>query len=431
MGRARKADAAAAPVNGDEEFEFSGSITDYWSYTQCRDYVMLMPGMNHTAFRLYMILRSMVIEASRRPRGGMRRMTIDQLCWLLPGPNDKDLSVSAMYDLLKLLEKLNLVVPKDVLELDGITQLKGKERAAKGIARGFTVNDLPPEAAYTGWRNAWDKLDAYTPDWRMNRPKPPTHLTEIATEPNGVIRARVKLLDGAGKPFQKTGTPQVTGAEESSFQNSGTAFQDSGTADQDSGTDLALTSENDHPLRSSLEEASLSPAAGAPSDTVDSAEDGVEERENPATPTKTTPAQSAADGAEPVPAAAAVAAQFADLWKAERGTRPSRRQLDGIAVDAAEAIAAEDAVEWLTDSVVPFMVGRGYFDLARAKTHPHCPAPRGTKVPGQRPAVPEWCGECNDGSAPDLVAERFRRQGGRLVKCPECHPGGVRQPAAV
>lgn len=163
------------------------------------------------------------------------------------------------------------------------------------------------------------------------------------------------------------------------------------------------------------------------------AEETVEERETSAAPTRTTPAPNAGNSTEPstATAAAAVAAEFANLWKAERGTRPSRRQLDGIALDAAEAIAAEDSPEWLTQSVVPFMVSRNYMDLARAKTHPQCPTPRGTKVPGQRPAVLDWCGECNDGTPPELVAERFRRHGGRLVKCPECHPGGVRQPAAV
>ncbi|GAA3312115.1 hypothetical protein GCM10020295_83090 [Streptomyces cinereospinus] len=204
MKRPQKALAAAAAApDGDEEFEFSGTITDYWSYTMVRDYVMLMPGMTHTAFRLYSLLRSMVTEASRRPRGGMRRMTIDQLCWLLPGPNDKPMSVSAMYEVLKTLEKLNLVVPKDAVELPGITNLKGKVRAAQGISRGFTVHDIRPADAHVGWRNAWDKLDAYRPDWRDNPPQPPTHLTEVETSPNGQTLATVRLVDAQGEPFQK------------------------------------------------------------------------------------------------------------------------------------------------------------------------------------------------------------------------------------
>ncbi|GAA3126590.1 hypothetical protein GCM10020254_87470 [Streptomyces goshikiensis] len=219
MKRGSKAASAEQDApDGDDLYEFSGTITDYWSYTQVRDYVMLMPGMTHTAYRFYSLLRSMMVEASRRPRSGMRRMTLDQMCWLLPGPKDKALSVSAMYEVLTTLKQLKLIAPEDTLELDGITQLKGKERAAKGIAHGFVVNDLPPEAVHTGWRNAWDKLDAYTPGWRENPPQPPTHLTKIETTPNGQIRARVRLVGSDGKPFQKTGMMQVTAPEEPSFQ---------------------------------------------------------------------------------------------------------------------------------------------------------------------------------------------------------------------
>ncbi|MEU6965078.1 hypothetical protein [Streptomyces chrestomyceticus] len=151
-----------------------------------------------------------------------------------------------------------------------------------------------------------------------------------------------------------------------------------------------------------------------------SAEVTTEGRENSATPDKTTPAS-----------AAAVAAAFAEQWKAERGTRPSRRTVEAVAIDAAEAVEDGDEVGWLMTSVVPFMVARKYVDLGRAKTHQECPPPRGAKLPGQRPAVPDWCGECNDGLRPDLVAERYRKKDGRLIKCGECHPGAAKQPAAV
>ncbi|MFE2314148.1 hypothetical protein ACFXC8_13295 [Streptomyces sp. NPDC059441] len=415
---------------GEAVFEFSGDITDYWSYTQVRDYVMLMPGITHTAYRFYSILRSMMIEAARRPRSGMRRMTIDQMCWLLPGPNDKPLSVSAMYDVLKTLEELNLVLPGDTLELEGASKLKGKAKAAMAIARGMRVMDLPPSARYTGWRNAWDKLDAYRPDWRENPPQPPTHITETTTEPNGQVLARVRLVGPDGEPFQKTGTALTEGAQAPLFQKTGTAFQNSGTVVQNSGTDLALTSGNGTPLRSSLSEASLSPATGAPAAPAVGAEEVTEEREMSASPEKTTPAPAAAAKSGNEEPARAVAETFAVQWKQVRGTRPNRRQLAAVAADAAEALEDGDSAEWLTESVIPFMVASGWLDLGRAKTHPKCPAPRGATLPGQRPSVPDWCGECNDGARPATAAERFRKVDGRLVRCPECHPG-ARQPAAV
>ncbi|MDG5807890.1 hypothetical protein P9869_35640 [Streptomyces ossamyceticus] len=417
-------------LDGDVEYEFTGTITDYWSYTQVRDYVMLMPGMTHTAFRFYAILRSMVIEAGRRPRSGMRRMTLDQMCWLMPGPKDKPFAVSTMYTLLETLEELNLVQPYDVLEVEGASQYKGKQKAAMGIARGLRVMDLPPSARYEGWRNAWDKLDAYRPDWRKNPPQPPTHLTETTTEANGHVVARVQLLGPDGKPFQKTGTPQVEGGQTPLFQKTGTSIQKTGTVIQNSGTDSPLTSENDHPLRSSLPEASLSPAPDAPASSAISAEEQSGEREMSASPEKTTSAAAAAESGQNEPARA-VAEAFALRWKQERGTRPSRRRLDSIAVDAAEALTDGDSQQWLTEAVVPFMVTKGYFDLGNAKTHPQCPTPHGTAVPGQRPPVPDWCGECNDGVRPVTAAERFRKAGGRLIRCPECHPGAVRQPARV
>ncbi|WP_455355961.1 hypothetical protein [Streptomyces sp. SYSU K217416] len=430
MKRPQKALAAvAAAPDGDDLYEFSGTITDYWSYTQIRDYVMLMPGMTHTAFRLYCLLRSMMVEASRRPRSGMRRMTIDQLCWLLPGPNDKPLSVSAMYEVLKTLENLNLVVPKDTLELAGITKLKGKERAAKGIVRGFTVNDLPPDAEHTGWRNAWDKLDAYTPDWRENSPQPPTHLTEIETAPNGQIQARVRLVDGKGRPFQKTGTAQVTANEDPSFQKTGTPFQKSGTPSQIPGTDLALTSGNDHPLRSSLEEASLSPAPGAPSDPTVTAEPVTGGEESSASPENYTAPSAAAEEPDTHDDV-----RVAEAWIAARqkhGHAVPARARGAMVRDAARLLTEGVDVEHLVAAAADMGSRENWFSLAR---HLECFVLPKASLPGQRPALPDWCGKCNDGIEPVQPGHRMRESDdGRLVKC-ECHPShpsNVKTPVLV
>jgi hypothetical protein len=145
------------------------------------------------------------------------------------------------------------------------------------------------------------------------------------------------------------------------------------------------------------------------------------ERENSAAPDKTTST-----------AAGAVVKELAERWKDKRGTRPGRRQLQAVEADVVESIEDGDALEWLVASVVPFMVDRGYLDFARAKTHPQCPPPAGAAVPGQRPSVPDWCGRCNDGQAPENVGERFRRlPTGGVGRCPDCHPGAVRQHADV
>jgi hypothetical protein len=415
--RPKKALAAAAAQDAGEVFEFSGTITDYWSYTQVRDYVMLMPGMTHTAYRLYNMLRSMIAEANRQRWNGMRRMTIDQLCWLLPGPNDKPMSISAMYDVLKTLEKLNLVVPKDALELEGITQLKGKERAAKGISRGFTVNDLPPDAVHTGWRNAWDKLDAYRPDWRENPPQPPTHITENETAPNGRVTTRVRLVDAHGRPFQKTGTPQVTAPEDPLFQKTGMPDQKTGMPDQKTGTDLPLTSGNEGPPRSSLKEASPSPDPGAPSVPVVPAEPVTGGEEDSASPENDTAPSAAAE--EPDTRAKVRVAEAWIASRREHGHGVPARGLDGMVREAAQLLAEGLDVEHLVAAAADMGSRENWFSLGRHLERFVLPK---STLPGQRPALPDWCGTCNDGIEPVQPGQRLREaDNGRLAKC-ECHP---------
>ncbi|MEW1926361.1 hypothetical protein [Streptomyces sp. NPDC088360] len=375
--------------------------------------------MKPTDSRVYMLLRAMLTSSPH----GLRRMTVDQLCFLLTEQGEKPVGESTVRASLKRLEKAKLVTNPDG---ERIVTSTGKG-GIQTIARRYKVHDLPPDT-HVGWANTWQKLDAYRPDWRESPVVPPTH----TKTPEGIVRSKMSgRTDQDKQPSVETSEDKTAGRFDRSISSS--TQQKSSSRAQKSSGGKPVTSGNTGGIQTPIR-SSLSPATGVPAVPGDSAEQTVEERETPAAPTKASPAPVSGDGQEPLPtvaAAAAVAEQFAVLWKAERGTRPSRRQLDSIAVDVAEAIAAEDTVEWLTESVVPFMVSRNYLDLARAKTHPQCPSPRGTMVPGQRPAVLEWCGECNDGTEPEFVGERFRRHNGRLVKCPECHPGGVRQPAAV
>lgn len=265
----------SAEENAGEEIVFRGPLTDYWSYSQARDYILVHPGLGHSMLRLYMLLRSMINESKKHlPGAGLRRMSIDQLCWLLPGPNDKPTSVSTMYQLLAGLEELDLVVPDgEYLEAPfplkpGEKKPTSKEKAARGILRGYIVQDLPP-AAYTGWRNVWDKLDAYTPDWRENPPQPPTHITEFG-EPDARGRRidcvrRITAIVSApapeespAEPFQKTGTPSEEAPATPEFQKTGTVGQKTGTLGQKTGPDLPPTSENALPKEAPQTSSSLS-----------------------------------------------------------------------------------------------------------------------------------------------------------------------------
>ncbi len=239
-----------------DELTFVGDITDYWTYTLVRDRLMLMPRLTDPAMRMYLIVRSMIAEAKKNlPGQGLRRMTIDQMCFLLSRDTGKPVSVSLMYQILALLEELDLMVPLDTKQDVGASQMKGKEKAVKGILRGFLVRDLPP-VPYTGWRNAWDKLNHYRPDWRENPPLPPVHAATAVVDENGRHLSQVVQMPQDAL-FQDSGTaPEGSGQaprqDDDPFQDSGTPFQEAGTPFQEAGTDSPSTSGNAAPKEGSL-----------------------------------------------------------------------------------------------------------------------------------------------------------------------------------
>ncbi|MEU8828880.1 hypothetical protein [Streptomyces sp. NPDC048636] len=411
-----------SPVSDSPDlFEFTGDITDYWSYSQIRDYVLLMPGLSHTTLRLYLLLRSMVTEANRWPRGGLRRMTIDQMCWLLPGPGGKPISVSAMYELLDALKKLNLVVPKDSIAAEGASALKGKEKAARGILRGYTVKDLPP-TEYTGWRNAWDKLDAYTPNWRTDQPQPPTHLTDLRQDEDGRMTAQVRQVGPGGEMFQKSGTPQAADSAPCAFQNPGTPSQDSGTPFRKTGTDLSLTCEN-QPLQRSLSKKPSSPSrTGTPQADLAAPQAGGGESAKgrsapePATTARPDDHDSTHNGE-----------RIADAWIASRQAHghgiPSRAR-SRLTRDANLLLAQGEDVEYLVAAVTDMGKRANWFDLTRHLESFVIPAK--VTLPGRRRPLPDWCGICNDGNPPAQPGQRLRESAeGTLTKCPSCHPGAT------
>lgn len=264
-----------------EEYAFVGDITDYWTYTLVRDRLMLMPRLTDPAMRMYLIVRSMVAEDKKNlPGQGLRRMTIDHMCFLLTRDTGKPVSFSLMYQILSLLEDLDLLVPLDTKQDIGASQMKGKEKAAKAILRGFMVRDLPP-VPYTGWRNAWDKLNHYRPDWRENPPLPPTHVTTAVVDDNGRHLSQVTQVP-QDVTFQDSGTePGGQAQEHDPFQDSGKPFQDSGTPFQEAGTVSAPTSGNAGPKEGSLRTLSKTDApfgGGAPVDARSASTTGSSER---------------------------------------------------------------------------------------------------------------------------------------------------------
>lgn len=429
---ARPASSEGSEAAGADEVVFTGDgITDFWSYTQTRDYLLLMPGMTHPALRLYQQLRSMVSNEKRRS-GQLRRMTLDQLCWLLTGPEEKPTSVSAMYGYLALLEKLDLIVPRgDTMELPGARQVKDrKKRAATQVLRGWTVKDLPP-STYTGWRNAWDKLDAYRPDWRDNAPTPPTYVTTHDTDEDGRPTVEVREVREETGPrdgqevFQKTGTPPTGPLTPDLFQKAGTLFQKAGTLVQKDGTDLALASKNSGPLRS-LPNKPLSLETHAQQSPQ---RHHVEEREKKAATKKQTagpqlPEQRAAEEQQ------TVAAAFVTALPGRLGSASARRLVPAVAAALAagwteSTLRAELGRRVVVDRIqyaaaIPALYQRALEDLpAPPAPHSAAAALRCVHHPGRAAEYNDLCVECHSSkqaadpqmSAEDLaVGAAFRRQ---------------------
>lgn len=119
-----------------------------FAFTQVPDWVMLCERINPTAFRLWCILRSMQFENS----SGVPPMTLDEVCWLLPGVNGKPTSKTRAREAL------------DALLEEGVLVDVSPEGTSRAGARTYVAVDRPQKAM--GWTGARRKLLAYHRGWR-------------------------------------------------------------------------------------------------------------------------------------------------------------------------------------------------------------------------------------------------------------------------
>lgn len=135
---------------------------DYWTYAQVKDWILLCPDIPHVDVRVYGVFRSLATRYRN-----LRRLTKDQVRFLVPGVNGKPMSKTAFDDSLRRLGKAGLVVIER-----GSTHV----RAARNTATGrfeqveellFRVNELPTEGMdYPGWHTVQEALEAYPgPGW--------------------------------------------------------------------------------------------------------------------------------------------------------------------------------------------------------------------------------------------------------------------------
>lgn len=144
-----------------ETIEFSGPDTGGWHFTQIPDWIPLHPDLKDGAFRLYVILRSLISEKQDEK---VRVLSHDQIAFLAVGKNGKPLSASAVKGLLRNLHEVGLVDNPDGKRIVTSTGNGGIE-----TRRRYRLTDWPDRASYLGWRNARAKLAGYSPQWRDSR----------------------------------------------------------------------------------------------------------------------------------------------------------------------------------------------------------------------------------------------------------------------
>lgn len=118
------------------------------AFTQVPDWVMLCERVNPTAFRLWCILRSAQFENGP----GIPPLTLDEVCWLLPGVNGKPTSKTRAREAL------------DCLLAEGLLKDATGEGAPKSAPRIYLAVDEPMRPVE--WSGARRKLRGYWKLWR-------------------------------------------------------------------------------------------------------------------------------------------------------------------------------------------------------------------------------------------------------------------------
>lgn len=148
-------------TDANETVEFAGPDNGRWHFTQIPDWIALCPDLKDGAFRLYVILRSLVIE---KQDDHIRKLTHDEIAYMMVGKNGKPSTVSTAKSLLRNLEEVGLIEHPD-----GARMASPTGRGNPNAPLRYRLIDWPDRQSYDGWRNAFDKLDWHSDDWEKTR----------------------------------------------------------------------------------------------------------------------------------------------------------------------------------------------------------------------------------------------------------------------
>ncbi|MFD0386502.1 hypothetical protein ACFQ2B_40615 [Streptomyces stramineus] len=140
-----------AAHEGQQVVELYGPEDGGWYETRVKDWVGLCSDLRDADVRGYVVLRGLVIE---KFANHVRKLTLNEMCELIPGPNGKTSSLTRVRDMLRALTSVGLVTTP---EGEPLTTSSSKKAADKPLR--IRINDAAPPS-YQGWRNAEAKLQA-------------------------------------------------------------------------------------------------------------------------------------------------------------------------------------------------------------------------------------------------------------------------------
>ncbi|MFI8515309.1 hypothetical protein ACIGHB_29695 [Streptomyces sp. NPDC085460] len=263
---------------------------DGWYASQVRDWVAVCPELGDPAVRLYLILRSLVIDK----HGPVRKLSIAELCHLLPrkavapGERPEPSSVSRIRGLLDQLTRVGLVTTPE-----GRRLTSSSRALAAGQQLRMRIN-LMPRRSYAGPRNAFDVLDEIRPAAERSaraareRELDLARARRAARQEEGGKGAQTGAA-GAGQNSGPQGAGQNSGPRGQNFDPRGqNSDPDSGDDLQDRDLPLSLTAQS---YRSDTDTSSVRPspqvvvgwegAKGGTDERMDEGPDRVQEGNRP------------------------------------------------------------------------------------------------------------------------------------------------------
>ncbi|WP_326960497.1 hypothetical protein [Amycolatopsis sp. NBC_01286] len=404
-----------------------------FNFAQVMQWVALHPDIPHTAFRVYCVLRALYTH-----KRDLRSISKDQLRFMIPGVNGKPMSTTVLNDALKVLAEFELVTNPDGKRQTWQLREPGTNRFVARTEWTFQLGQLPPEGdGFAGWRNVFDKHDAYPgPGWD----KKPL-VTPVAGIPatDLPLAAGDTLNQGSAGQSRNRNSGRTDRNSETRDRNSGRRNRNSGRAEAVTSANLASNNSIQEQLQ---EQTSVRPsrarvpsgvAVGSPTDgrtDIGSKEDRKDET-HVATALELVPDQTLAK-------VRGRATQVQKLRERVAAVLAAGHDQGAVATYLRDTLATARTATYVIrafddDRLQDITPPASYTDDKLAAVHDIWPVSGGSATGGIAA-----CSSCLDANPAARSNARFRvlhdnagdpvrdPETGRLAPCPTCHPDCVR-----